>query len=438
MKLVMRQNQSTLNPNQKKRFVDAVLALKAEQIGNTPPTNTYDKYVKMHDDYFAGLHKGPAFFAWHREFLRRFEADLQRIMNDPTLGLPYWDWSVNQGAPSWPFTEEFLGGNGTYDPNFPGKVLNGPFAYDGPNNWTLNILPQDDPDNRYPYLRRQFGNDSDATTLPTPDDVQTTLSATPYDVAPWNETSWNEESPSQSGFRNLAEGYIPPKYNRDTYIPRMHNRVHAYVGGSMGPPTSPNDPVFFLHHSFVDKQWADWQYPMHPDQEPYLPTEGAAKGQNRDDPMPPWNQPTDTVRPADVLDHRALGYRFDVEDYLQAGEELYPNQWIWSAKRNFVLWYGGSNGLLRLIRVKDQKTLWSSSQEVAPVGRCIMREDGNLVIYHTDVGPDDRNPIWQSGTANNPGSYLWVHEKGEKDKEEGSVWICRPGKSVPFWWEPKG
>jgi tyrosinase len=437
MKLVMRQNQSTLNANQKKRFVDAVLALKAEQIGDTPPTNTYDKYVKMHDDYFAGLHKGPAFFAWHREFLRRFEADLQRIMNDPTLGLPYWDWSVNQGAPSWPFTTDFLGGNGTTDQDFPGKVMDGPFAYDGPNKWTLNILPHDDdPPNKNPYLRREFA--VGASSLPTQQDVQTTLSATPYDVDPWNENSWNEDSPSQSGFRNLAEGYIPPKYNPDTYIPRMHNRVHAYVGGSMGPPTSPNDPVFFLHHSFVDKQWADWQYPMHPDQERYLPPKGAASGQNLDDPMPPWNKPTDTVRPADVLDHRALGYRFDVEDYLQAGEELYPNQWIWSANRIFVLWYGGSDGLLRLIQVKGQRTLWSSSQTVAPVGRCIMRDDGNLVIYHTDAGPYDPNPIWQSGTANNPGSYLWVREKGEKGKEEGSVGICLPGTSEPFWWEPKG
>src|SRR5918995_2282836 len=179
MKLVMRQNQSTLNRNQKTRFVDAVLALKAEQIGNTPPTNTYDKYVKWHDDYFAGLHKGPAFFAWHREFLRKFEADLQRIMKDPTLGLPYWDWSVNRSQDSrWPFTKEFLGGNGTTDQEFPGKVIDGPFAYDGPNKWTLNILPHDDdPPNQNPYLRREFA--VGAPSLPTQQDVQTTLSATP-------------------------------------------------------------------------------------------------------------------------------------------------------------------------------------------------------------------------------------------------------------------
>ena len=40
---------------------------------------------------------------------------------------------------------------------------------------------------------------------------------------------------------------------------QLHNRVHLWVGGNMAPMTSPNDPVFFLHHCFVDKAWADWQ-----------------------------------------------------------------------------------------------------------------------------------------------------------------------------------
>ena len=38
-----------------------------------------------------------------------------------------------------------------------------------------------------------------------------------------------------------------------------HNRVHNVVGGTMGTSRSPADPLFWLHHAFIDKLWADWQ-----------------------------------------------------------------------------------------------------------------------------------------------------------------------------------
>jgi tyrosinase len=38
-----------------------------------------------------------------------------------------------------------------------------------------------------------------------------------------------------------------------------HGWVHNAVGGTMASSTSPADPVFWLHHGFIDKLWADWQ-----------------------------------------------------------------------------------------------------------------------------------------------------------------------------------
>ncbi|KFY30641.1 hypothetical protein V493_01780 [Pseudogymnoascus sp. VKM F-4281 (FW-2241)] len=34
---------------------------------------------------------------------------------------------------------------------------------------------------------------------------------------------------------------------------------HSAMFGDMGPATSPNEPLFFLHHSNVDRVWARWQ-----------------------------------------------------------------------------------------------------------------------------------------------------------------------------------
>jgi tyrosinase len=309
-KMAVRKNQAALSAPEKQKFVQAVLALKAEKRGNT---NTYDRYVWEHRDTAPTdpatgepspdyAHAGPAFFPWHREYLLRFEADLQRISGDPNLGLPYWDWSVDQAPPSWPFTADFLGGNGR---DSDGKVLDGEFAFDArkdgdPKKWVLNVrIEAEEPTN---YLRRQFGKDRDVTSLPTPEDVRAALRATPYDVDPWN-------SSSQSGFRNIAEGFFggPPPQQ-----PQMHNRVHVWVGGSMGPMTSPNDPVFFLHHCFVDKLWAD-RLNLHSNEAGYLPDSGAPQGHNYNDPMRPWNKPGDTVRPSDVVDwhyHRPDGYSY--------------------------------------------------------------------------------------------------------------------------------
>ena len=39
----------------------------------------------------------------------------------------------------------------------------------------------------------------------------------------------------------------------------VHNAVHRAVGGTMKSPSSPADPIFWLHHANVDRLWAQWQ-----------------------------------------------------------------------------------------------------------------------------------------------------------------------------------
>ena len=271
--MLCRKNQATLTPTEKARFVAAVLALKAD--------GTWDQFVGVHDAAHMDAHRGPAFLPWHREYLRRLELELQRI--DASVTLPYWNWSVDNSPTSSIWNADLMGGNGR-----PGdrRVMTGAFAFDA-GQWTLVHGGTQD-------LRRDFG--ASVATLPTASDVTTTLAVTPYDAAPWNTSS-------TGGFRNRSEGWISG--------PQMHNRVHVWVGGSMLPLTSPNDPVFFLHHCFVDKLWAVWQR-QHPT-EGYLPVSGAAAGHNLHDAMQPWAGMGEIARPSTVLDHHALGYAYDDE-----------------------------------------------------------------------------------------------------------------------------
>ncbi len=39
----------------------------------------------------------------------------------------------------------------------------------------------------------------------------------------------------------------------------VHRGGHVWTGGVMPTPISPRDPIFFFHHSFVDKVWQDWE-----------------------------------------------------------------------------------------------------------------------------------------------------------------------------------
>lgn len=270
----VRKNQSALTPQEKQDFVNAVLALKAN--------GTYDQFVQMHLNSMSTMsaHQRPAFLPWHREFLRRYELELQNI--NPNVTLPYWDWTVDDSPNSSIWGADFMGGNGRPSD---GRVTTGPFAYDN-GNWTLTV---DGPD-----LKRRFGQSSSATTLPTTTQVDQCLAVNQYDSSPWNITSNLNTS-----FRNRLEGWGSSE-------PQLHNRVHVWVGGSMLPMSSPNDPVFFLHHCNVDRLWAIWQT-MHPSSG-YLPINGGPSGHNLNDPMQPWGGAT---TPASVLNISSLGYSYD-------------------------------------------------------------------------------------------------------------------------------
>jgi hypothetical protein len=164
MKVVMRPNQSAVGTHYD--FVRAVLNLKAAKSERGEPniTNLYDEFVVDHlrtvhiqpdRSDLNDAHNGPAFFPWHRQFLINFEQALQKVSGNPLLGLPYWDWSVDQSEaphpqPSWPFIPWFLGGDGSSDPRVLGKVLDGEFAYDArkdgdPKKWVLNVRTGEEP-----------------------------------------------------------------------------------------------------------------------------------------------------------------------------------------------------------------------------------------------------------------------------------------------------
>jgi tyrosinase len=292
----LRQNIYALSDSALAGVIGAINALKAD--------GGYDDFVRRH--FLAGhaMHRGPAFLPWHRFLIREFEQALQ--LRVPGVTLPYWDWVADTAAPlSAPLWNTdpalgriYIGGDG--DPVNGDRVLTGPFAH-----WTALIAQGTQLVPRTPAgLIRRLGRDPQASGFPpfptAAQDLQSQTVGT-YDSFPWNATQ--SATPS---FRNRLEGWL--RDTEDEVGSQLHNRVHLWVGGDMLPHTSPNDPVFFLHHCNVDRQWARWQG-THPTV-PYQPTSGGPSGHNLNDPLPQISTPGATA--AGCLDYQTqLNYAYD-------------------------------------------------------------------------------------------------------------------------------
>ncbi|WP_405562023.1 tyrosinase family protein [Streptomyces sp. NBC_01180] len=282
-----RKNQKNLTASEKRRFVSAVLEVKR--------SGQYDDFVRTHGEYYVPdgsrgkrvAHMAPTFFPWHRRFVLEFERALQTV--DPGVTVPYWDWTVDNTPAAGLWGDDFLGGNGRSSDQ---QVMTGPFAY-REGNWEVSVGVTE---NR--FLTRDFGRPARPVSLPSRADLARAMREPLYDAAPWDSTVPN-------GFRNTFEGWSVG----DGPAWRNHNLVHRWVGGAMNTATSPNDPVFWLHHSFCDLVWDRWQK-AHP-HAGFVPARKLAPGDPQrgrisslDEPMEPWG-----VRPSSLLSHASL-YRY--------------------------------------------------------------------------------------------------------------------------------
>jgi tyrosinase len=338
--LNVRPNGASLSAEQKKAYTDAVLALKQKPSPWLAGISTYDTFVLWHRDAFGcgvnAAHMGPAFFPWHRMYLHLFEQQLQEV--DPTVSLPYWDWTVDQAMDSWVWQDDFMGGNGSPDDDE--AVMTGPFAK---GNWELTVFDYTDP-HKLAWITRDFAAGGLGPDLPTPEQVEAALAIDTYDAAPWSASSPTAQSfrNNLEGWRDCVEDMCDPTAGMGTICTGdhlLHNRVHLWVAGefafahelqtgmtghqatpvagdeemilgTMAANTSPNDPVFFQHHTNLDRLWSAW---MARHGQNYLPESGGPVGHNIDDAMWPYHQIGMQITPRMMQDSRSLGYIYDTE-----------------------------------------------------------------------------------------------------------------------------
>lgn len=291
-----RRNVKDLSPDEKRSFVRAIKGLKALNSGLHPGSQSrYDDYVEIHrsamDAAMGGspgwAHFDSAFFPWHRELLYRFEEELRSI--EPGVTIPYWDWTRAQasGDPGWPFTHDFIGvdGDNANQDRVEREVgAPSPYPYEfDPDTWTIVVKDVPAEPN---FLTRDFGSRADAPGLPENDSVATG---------------------SNSSFRAAigSSSYLTLRSRSED----LHNLVHRWANGNMITASSPNDPVFWMHHASIDRMWTLWQE-KHPGVTPYVHVNGVP-GHGLNDTLifnfpgdsAPWSG---TATPNQLIDSHAM------------------------------------------------------------------------------------------------------------------------------------
>eukprot|EP01125_Pyxidicula_operculata_P007491 TRINITY_DN2548_c0_g1_i11.p1 TRINITY_DN2548_c0_g1~~TRINITY_DN2548_c0_g1_i11.p1 ORF type:complete len:924 (+),score=262.60 TRINITY_DN2548_c0_g1_i11:3438-6209(+) len=210
----------TLSEQERQLYIDAVLLLKQTRGSKT---NLFDEYQNMHNDQTNRVyaHGAPGFFPWHRVYLYKFENELRNLgPRFRCITVPYWPWERFAGREvnSTIFGPNYFGTIGSIDASTK-CITDSKFSAWGLNGGTCITRTFDA---MYSFVGEARVADIIA-----------------------NNPSYG----TTGGYRSLIEG-------------APHAGVHNWAGargGLMGTMNSPGDPIFYLHHSNVDRLYAIWQ-----------------------------------------------------------------------------------------------------------------------------------------------------------------------------------
>jgi len=213
-----------MSDDDKNSFVGAVKCLLGKPSAGTQYSGSQSRYedlVSVHQQMTGSIHMVGQFLPWHRYYLSIYESILRE---ECQYGgpMPWWDESkdATDFTVSPLFTDQWFGPIPVKGPSGEETCLGTGFPI------TLHIGPGSSLTDR--CLSRAL--DSSLTSQCTADFANYCNSYTDYA----SMESCTEEGP--------------------------HAYCHNGIGGAMSDvASSPGDPVFFMHHSFVDHSWRMWQ-----------------------------------------------------------------------------------------------------------------------------------------------------------------------------------
>ncbi len=244
------------------------------------------------------------FYVWHRGFMGYWETAVRKYSGNPSFAFPYWDWTKLPRIPATMFTTVLTPVYSAYAPYT--KDLATFTAFIKPalqKYWNgLSTAQRAQLKIRGYATFDDMWNDVTGGSNPANGAFAATAKAryltagnpnldkdTAADCAPDVVTAGL--APIHFYDATLSKSFTSPKTTSHNDPPAgfstleglPHNNVHNYIGGvpawNPGPYgnmtnfLSPVDPVFFLHHSNMDRLWDVWTRKQQSQGRPILPPE---------------------------------------------------------------------------------------------------------------------------------------------------------------------
>ena len=264
-----------MSSKERKAYIKAVQCMFTSPSKSDPALvpgakNRYDDFVAQHINQTTTIHGTGNFLSWHRYFVHGYEKALREECGY-TGYQPYWNWFTYQDdlrkSPIFDGSDTSMGSDGSFVAHngsvggagrifLPsgkggGCIRDGPFkgieTHLGPISPTM--AGEVKVNSTFVYnprcLKRDLTNYASSNWLTTDNLYNLTLGPAAKNIAT---------------FQNELQGRF------DQGFLGLHAAGHFSIGGDAGDFfSSPNDPVFFMHHAMLDRVWWIWQA-LHLDQ----------------------------------------------------------------------------------------------------------------------------------------------------------------------------
>uniref|UniRef100_A0A0B7K4V5 Tyrosinase copper-binding domain-containing protein n=1 Tax=Bionectria ochroleuca TaxID=29856 RepID=A0A0B7K4V5_BIOOC len=275
----IRRNWRALSKKERKAYIDAVLCImnkpsKADPSFAPGARSRYDDFVAVHINQTLSIHGTGNFLTWHRYFTWAYESALRDecgYHGTQPATLKYWDWldgSDFASSPIFDGSETSMSGDGAY------------VAHNGSLGGSNNIyLPSGNgggclKDGPFKDMVTNLGPVSPGmdglTASPTgplgynPRCLRRDLTSAAVDRWMTFANVWNITVGAASRNITTFQDELQGRFS-DEFL-GVHAAGHFTMGGDSADLfASPNDPIFFLHHSMVDRVYWLWQA-LHPNE----------------------------------------------------------------------------------------------------------------------------------------------------------------------------